>query len=331
MSKVNWTAVDEAMTRAKLSLSGTDEQKIARLSKFFVDIPNERVAMCDNCGGVSDVEFGDACPFCGVGEEEAKDVDSEEVPPPKPEAPKPIAPTLLGVSTPAIELPGQIKTEADLDETVREALAHKAAAASQMWLLGSVLRRIQEQKAYTLRQKDGKAAYSTWNQFVEIELGISPSYSYRLIEVATKFSREDVDRIGPTKLHVVLHVPSSERPALMQAAEDGKSVRELKELAEKANEAAPPPSKSKATKPGKTGKKPQKAALPPLKSKVTIATLIGRVELLPLRKNGKTARLKIGEPLVVEEDLLNGVVQRYVVMNNEAGDVLLVVERTRRG
>lgn len=352
--KVNWTILNHYLVKADLPTDGTDPQKVARLTKFFSETPKARQAACDNCGGVSDIEFSEVCPFCGEGqEEEDDDVGSD---PPEASAaakeealkeiPKAQAPlALLGVP-PKIDMLGAIRTEQDVDEAVREALSLKSRAAGNLWELGVILQRLYDHKAHRLRVVGkGKSAtpkYENWNGFVEAEIGVTGSYSYKLMEVARKFSREQVALVGPAKLHVTLHIPEEERKRIVEAAMQGASLREVKAAVEEVKgravevepepSAPPEPKKASLPPPKKKGKGKQpkpKAPLIPTTTKVTVAMLTKRAEL-PVQSNGKPVKNPFrGAPLEVVEHLMNGVDQRILLTSDDAGNLLVIVERIR--
>jgi hypothetical protein len=262
--------------------------------------PRARLADCDTCGGISDVNE-ETCPFCGDGE-------------------------VVGASGPTMvhtRVMMPVLSVADLDAAVATVQKLKSESAGSLWELGTEIRRIYTTKLWTQRVDErGAPRYKAWSQFCDSELGISPTYAYKLTDVAEAYSREQVRLLGAAKLHVTLLVPKEHRDKLLNSALAGASVRQLNAAATKIGK-----------KPRDTGRKGKgggaQAGGGRKAEKITVAALIGRVEI-PLFKGGtdKPARALTDVPRGVER-LMNGVSQVFVVTKNPDGQWVLVVERVR--
>jgi hypothetical protein len=338
LSKADMKCVDAALAQHGLPVGGTDAQKITRLAQYYKSIDKSKLADCSTCGGISDVTEP-TCPYCGDGAFEDSAGESLHQPSLqlKPETSAMIVPSapdsvqttsLMQVAQPSVVLP-RVWTEADLDEAVRKVHELKLVASERMWELGAAIKHIFDNELWKQRSTDGVPRYKTWGQFCEAELGITHSYSYKLMDVAEYFTREEVKQLGATKLAITMRVPKGElRTRMLKAAQDGASVADLDRLAEaigkekrdtgrkgKGGAAAHKPTANKG------GRKPEK---------ITVAMLVARIEV-PLFKHdapGKRAKSLADMP-VGEERMLNGVKQRFVVTKEPTGDLMLVVERTR--
>jgi hypothetical protein len=353
MGAAKMPLVEAALVRRSLPVGGTDAQKVGRLVAWYAaHTPKNRIADCSTCGGESDVEEP-ACPFCGDGESEAAPAPASmtgtsgkvaSAPPTSPA--KPVPPSAAGlvryekpkpatglVSAPVAEVVARAPSEAALDDAVAGIGVLMQSAADRLWELGAAIRDVFDTGLWGQRKsEDGAAKYKAWGQFCEAELGISHGYSLKLMDVAREFSRDQVRKIGASKLHITLAVPKGEaRDRLLGIAPTTSKV-DLAKLAETEKKALDAPARDTGRGkkggagthkggPAKSGgRKPEK---------ITVAMLTNRVELTPLTVDGKKGKLKITHPFIAEERLFNGVKQRIVVTNDEEGFLLLVIERVR--
>lgn len=324
MAKVDMKCVDDALTRNALPLGGTDAQKVARLAQHYRTVDKKRIADCSTCGGISDVAEP-ACPYCGDGAVEGPATmhpDQKLTPPPPPPT------ALVRASQPAVVIP-RVWTETDLNEAVRKVQELKLAAAERLWELGAAVKYIFDNELWKQRTADGVPRYKTWGQFTETELDITHSYSFKLMDVAGYFTRDEVRQFGASKLAITMQVPKGELQArMLKAAQDGASTRELKQLAEglgkeKRDTGRKEKGGAGTHKPGskKGGRKPEK---------ITVAMLCTRVEV-PLFKGAATDKRakSLNDMPTGEERMFNGVKQRFVVTKEKDGNLVLVVERVR--
>lgn len=329
ISKVQIACVDEALTEHKLSVGGTDVQKVGRLAEYYREnVDKKRLADCSTCGGVSDVREP-ACPFCGDGavEGQATPHPDQHLTPPPPPLPQAAIVHRTPDHTTVITTP---MTEGDLNVAVLRVRELKLSAAERLWELGDAVKRIFDTELWKQRTSDaGVPKYKTWGQFSEAELAITHSYSFKLMDVAATFTRDEVRMLGPTKLYITLTVPKGEKQAkLLQAAGAGASARDLGKMAdemgkEKRDTGRTAKGGAGAHKAGakKGGRKPEK---------ITVAMLCTRVEV-PLCKGADVAKRAktLADMPTGEERMFNGVKQRFVVTKEKDGSLLLVVERVR--
>jgi hypothetical protein len=254
---------------------------LAKKSKEAAD----NLSVCTNCGGECD--FGlEACPYCG---------DSET-------ATAENAITTTGTSVANAE---PADTEA-LDEAVRTFKAKKKNAEVSIWELGQEVLRIHDGDLWKTRLLGKDPQYKTFKAFCAAELGVSHTHAYNLMEVAKKFSREEVEKVGVARLSIIAQLPPEQREqALNQAAAGEKSKRQLE-----------------ADKAASKGNKVQET--------VTIMARAGsRVKVPMIDGKGQPAKALADEPWC-EEIHENGVVSRYVVKADpKTGQLLLVITRRR--
>lgn len=228
---------------------------------------------------------------------------------------------------PVVEQPATLE---DLNDAVARVVALKKDSAQSIWELGKELGDIYDRGLWRLRPgADGKGLYKSWGHFCDAELGLSHGYSLRLIDVSREFTKQDVAQVGSTKLMVTLSVTKDHRPALLEEAKSGASVRDLKTKAQELPQA--PRGEERGQKGGAgTHRGPkQKPPPPPTSKKITIAMVEKRVELLPKDDKGNPLKVKVPRPYVAEERMFNGVRQRVIVTNDEDGFLVVSLERSR--
>lgn len=320
LSKVKETVVDLYAARAGLKPEprATLQEKVRLLADHYRNtLKKKDLAICDICAGESHASI-DCCPFCGA----EGGVDDEE---------PLVIETVAEVAS--ADLPSNVRqiefgrrsakaiakkqepaaAESDLERNVRDILRLKAAAAVSLWELGCALLENQERQLWKERiREDGKPAFSTFKQFLVSEVGLTPNYAVKLIEVTRTFGKALVDKIGINKLGVILQLPPEMRVPLVDAANAGATKRELEELAEAAKEDALPPK--------------------PDPKMVTLALTLRKVVVPLLKKGGKKPASDLAPGVWGEEELPNGVVCRYsLVKNKKTGDFELHLERRRGG
>lgn len=78
--------------------------------------------------------------------------------------------------------------------------------------LGTSLKKIYDNKLYNeMKDSKGRPKYSSWAKFCTGEIGYSARYSYRIMDVAANFTKDQVRRIGVSKLETALRLPEKER------------------------------------------------------------------------------------------------------------------------
>lgn len=334
MEKVRIELVREASVRLGATVEGlSDAQLVGQLVSLYKQTVDKKgLADCTTCGGISDVAEP-MCPYCGdTGIEETEPEPEPEVVPEvaEPEPSPEVAPPPSAIVPVILEHP---LDEGDLDRAVSRVQELKLEAASSVWELGNEVKRLCDLELWKQRKDaEGVPKYKTWGQFTEAELGITHSYSFRLMDVSSNYTKEQVRQLGASKLYITLTVPKEQRDLLLHAAEEGASKRELEEMAE---DIGKEPRTTGRTKKGGAGAHKGKGKAAPKRKakttdKVTVAMLCTRVEI-PLCKGAskeKRAKSLIDMP-VGEERLFNGVTQRFVLTKDDDGCLVLVVERTR--
>jgi hypothetical protein len=205
--------VARSLQRLGASARVTLEDSVRELARLVeADLPEERVADCDQCGGIGPIDWGHCC-YCGSGDDEVQTRAARAV-----EVRR--------------HVPFGDSPTAPLDDNVERIRQAKARTATCYWELGNLICENYARKLWRLRTgKNGEAAYSSFLQFCREELGISHSHAYKLMSVAQAFDREEVARFGATKLGVVLQVPEPMRERMMRELEQGASKEQLRELA----------------------------------------------------------------------------------------------------
>ena len=279
-----------------------DETLVRLVAHFRKHTPKSQLADCLTCGGVADVQLA-VCPYCGDGSEEEG------------------APLARAPAAPVV-------SERTLDVAVARIQALKSDSAGSLWELGSEIKSLYDSSLWKQRTDEkGAPRWRSWGQFCEAELGVGAPYAYKLMDVAQVYSRDQVRSIGATKLHITLQVPKEHRERLLAGAVEGKTVTELRGAA-----AALGKVKRDTGRTGKGGAgshKPgaKKGGRP--KEHVTVAMLVGRAEIPLFRGlSDKPARSVTDVPRGTER-LLNGVAQVFVLSKDEAGNLILIVERVR--
>lgn len=291
-----------SLARLGLPEAARPHDGVRALAAFYrTKVPRNRLADCTSCGGISDVNDA-ACPYCGDGTEEEDG------------APAAIVPVASA----------SLLTATDLDDAVKRVQALKVESAGSLWELGTEVRRIHSLGLWKLRTTEGgKPVHKAWGAFCESELGMSPTYAYKLIDVAEVYSREQVRTIGVAKLHVTLQVPKEHRDKLLERASAGASV---KALSQEATQIGKKPKQSRSGHSTGGGARPGAGRKP---EKITIAALIGRVEIPLMRGESDKPARNLGDKPRGVERLMNGVQQVFTLTKADDGQWILIVERAR--
>ena len=273
------------------------------------------------CGISSVADLSDVCPGCGaMDEQDPNSIDlnaTEGVkkdPTPKAKAAKPAkakeekpakAPKAEIVkAAPAPEL--AITVEA-LDQAVARVREKQASACKSYWELGLEIQAIVNSRLYLARKNEaGKPVYKDFPSFCKAELGMAHVTAYDMILVTRSFTKEDVERVGFTKLKTIARLEAPERERLLEAAKSDASLRQI--LNEKHI------IKTGASRPvgGSTGSArrgsihSQPATPVDTKGKITAVFQLGTVELR-INEDPKNKKWS------AKEDLVNGVECSYVI------------------
>lgn len=286
----------------KLGLAAPSQKTIpARasvLKKHFAELekgkdgkPGVELLKCSNCKGESTEDL-DVCPYCGDSE---TNTGTE------------IVTTAEPVVEVATQSGGYVQVHAaDLDTALNNIRTYKKNAERCLWELATEIKRVHDEELWKARIIDGKPEHKTWKVFCAKELGMSFTNAYSLMAVAEKFTREQMEALGYTKLAILVSVPDEKRAPLLAAA--GNSGR--RELQAQANAA-----------------KGNKAAA--VLSVMTRMNAKVELPMLGANNKGKPATELADDPWC-EEQHENGVTTRYVVkFDNRKKAVVLIITRRR--
>lgn len=344
MDKVNVKALDEGLKLAKLNRLGTKEERIARLVAHVSKTPVKDRLECPICLGESTKEF-EQCPFCGEGDEpeakgkktpsdklaEVKAADAKNVqqigrpkgwkaPATKEATPTPGA--AIAKLTPAQQALAKFSV-ADLEKSVKEIAKLQSDAIRCTWELGHAIKDNYDKELWKLRADEkGAPKYTNVREFWRDEFGYSHTYCYQLMQIAETFTKEDVAKVGPTKLHLIMQAPEAAQPKLLESArKGGQTVDQLKKAVERIKNAG----KGQSAGPSATEKK----------DRITLAVAPGR-KTIPMyarpAKQGddlKPAK-KIEDQPFFEYELSNSVKMRVVISKNANGEIVAVTEFKRQ-
>tara|TARA_Y100000034_G_scaffold94428_1_gene114418 strand:- start:1511 stop:2407 length:897 start_codon:yes stop_codon:yes gene_type:complete len=286
MKKVDKASVNRALDKLAMGNSKWSlQRRVSKLVAHFKTKSDEELVECSNCKGVSTNDF-DFCPFCGALDEEPGTV---------------------------VVLPEKLVVTDELDESVTGILKLKVAVVCCYWELGRAIKENFDRELWKQRRNaDGSIQHRDFKAFCRTELNMSHPHAYKLMAVASAYSRNQVEKLGTSKLHIVLKVPEAQQGKLLEAAEGGASKRELLDKAKKLKGDAPLPKKDR----------------------ISIAVVPGR-QTFPLyaRQKSKTAEPKAARRLTdnpwFDEELPNGVKVLYRVSLNKKGEMVLIVDRRR--
>lgn len=224
----------------------------------------------------------------------------------------------------------------DLNRAVSRVHELRTNMAINAWELGREIADLYDRKLYLQRRDEaGVPKYKSWTQFTTAELGMTVQHCLMLSDVARAFTREEVEKVGVTKLAIVMRLPEGDRAALLERAQAGASRAELqaeangKTIERDTGRAG----KSKGIKEHEKEKRGKKAAELGAKSRPEGAVTAVfpkprmRVELFA-RGTEKRAKRLADEPYA-EVELVNGQKLKLRLVNAATGLILAVdIERT---
>lgn len=237
------------------------------------------------------------------------------------------------------QLPDPVGDESVLDAQIAKVLRLHTSAVTNYWEIGHELHAIFKDRLYVLRKDpQGVSRYKSWGQFVQVELGMSTQHSYRVMEVACMFTREQVIELGITKLSLLAKLDDAERNRMLDRA-PSTSVRELTTAVQTISggqRRTPTVSQqagrefrggAEASAKGASRAATAKAAIK-ASTQVTVAQLLGRVTLPLMKKNRADRAFKLGDEPNAVERMVNGVKVTYKITLTPKG-LTLIIERTR--
>ena len=367
--KLNLEKIDERLVHEACARYGVDpglEPLAARVTALQKAIkkatPEMNVADCSTCGGESD-NRDSACPFCGDGEIDTTPAEVVTKVEPKPEVkaatpkaattkaatPKAATPKAATKAEPAktattsgqvlVAVPKKGPAEAvlakapELDGAVAEVRRLKQQVVQDYWELGRAIFQIYDGKLHLLRRTEyGKPMYDSWSRFCAEELKMSPQHSYALMDVSVNFTRDDIAELGTTKLTPILRLPQSERAEMLKRAKTLPASKVIEEVRRLAGGKRRETGRKKVEGQGRG--RPKKAEVRAPKGGVTVAMMLGRVQVKlharPKKKGDEEKRaMKLADDPHGTLVLLNGVEQFFKVSSDAKGQLILIVE-TRR-
>lgn len=346
-----------------------DELLVLRLAGHFKDKHEGELIECDVCEGLSPEDApGGACPFCGTvddGESReqaavepttetrvsaAKDAKGHEPAAKSGEKEKETMTsaaktangaakkkgTHLAVVPPAavskVAPVGKLATTETLDAAIAEVIRLKAQASSSTWELGARIRVIFDGQLWKQRLvEDGSAPrFKGFDPFCTHELGITPTYAYKLMDISKNFGEADVRKFGTSKLGLLLMAPAEDRPGIKDKIEKGASKREIAEVVKETR-------KKRGVTKRETGRKAMPAGTGRKSEKITVANVIGRKTIKMFKKPESrkadpstwVRARRLADVPWGRMELENGVVQYFAMQESASGELQLVVE-TRR-
>lgn len=242
----------------------------------------------------------------------------------------------------------EVVTAKDLDKAIHEVEKLKKEygestldAAETYWQMGRKLLEINEGQLWKMRvDEKGKATYKSWDQFVTRELSMSPQQSYAAIDIGREYDSPKVLReIGQTKAANILKAAPVDRPALVEAAKNGATVREINAKVKKSRAKHGSPKKDKQqAKAGKKAAAKTNAAAATRSERVSITSFEGSktVKLYAkpdTMKGVDFSKLKRAKTLADKPfgrvEMANGLVQTITLVKNADGEMFLKID-TRR-
>lgn len=221
-------------------------------------------------------------------------------------------------------------TEKDLDEAVDRVNAAKGRAGVAHYHLGHEIKKIYDQELWKQRNAaNGGRAYDNFNQFVMQELKFTKQTAYWLMDVSVNFTEAQFEKFGRTKLGAMLMAPKDERDRLLDMAQAGATVEELKSEARAASEKAGAATQERDTgrrqKPRKKGErtKGNRKKTTPRKPTITVAALLGR-HMVKLYKGAKpeVRATKLGDQPTGYFDLENGARMHVIIASDPSGNLV---------
>ena len=290
------------------------------------------------CGGISLTTL-DRCPYCSA---DAKDqvLPSDDVRPAKAAPPAKGKASLAVVPSHVAEVvkddlrsSSDIATERELDAKISTIHKLQGAGAENFWCLGKAVKELYDGNWWKLRLKaeDKTPRYKSWDAFVHHELGMTPPHAFAAMDVAAKFSVDEIKVHGQTKLGIIMRAPETAQPGLL--AETGKqTTRELRDTVKRIKKESgfTNPARDKTNRGGTGGRKVAT-------DKITVATMVGRKTVHLFKKPATRTWEKkdlvrakrFGDVPFGTLELSNEVLQTFTIVENANGEWQLIVDTKR--
>lgn len=227
----------------------------------------------------------------------------------------------------------------DLDKTVSAINTLKSAIWSNGWKMGKLITELRDKQLWKLRNEDGKPKYLTFESFCKSELGFSDNQAYRLMDVAERFTEEQVKKFGTTKLSLILEAPKEDQDKILEehVAKNASSA-EVREAVTKARKekgvTRRDTGRKKTPKSGKAASPPKKKAkgASPKRDKITVAALEGtKTVKLFKREHPEVVAKRIADEPVGTLELENDVVMHFSLIQGPEGNIVLKIRTKREG
>lgn len=287
----------------------------------------ESLATCENCGGDSDSNL-EECPYCVPppnDEAQTTQTKSDDMAKKTSKKVAPKASTKKKGETTALATVSHIVTDKALQAGMDKVRTLQREGVEVAWEIGKELFNLYENKLWTQMQDDkGKPVYKDWSTFVSKEFGIVSAYAFKLMDVASHFSKKQISEVGVTKLAMIVRVPEQQRAQLLEAAKNTPRSKIAEEVSKLAGTNVRDTGRKKFS--GQSGKG-RGAGAAEKSVKLTVVRTKPKLTV-PLFKADSTHRAKSAADAVGVEKCANGVSVYYSIKNTEAG-LALVIETVR--
>lgn len=213
-------------------------------------------------------------------------------------------------------------TEKDLNKAVERIAEAAVDTAIGIYNYGQELAEVHSKELWKLRlDKDGGPRHKSFDQFCRDEVKVSRQHAYRLMAVATNYTKAQLEQFGISKLHVALEVPPELRDKLLGDGSESK-----RELSKRARELA--------------GKEEAARHTPKVdKNKAVTVAIVPGIQELVMQKRPVKVPWPLGKPTEpaksLQDDpwfrlpLTNDVVLSVRLTRNDKGEIIAIVEHRR--
>lgn len=215
---------------------------------------------------------------------------------------------------------GVVVTEADLDDSLRRWREAGDASRREWWKQWRILKNeIFAGEGWRLRQKEGKQAYTNFDQFCHYELGINADHAYRQMKAAAYLSEESLNQLGPSKASLITRFPEELWREIEKHALAGASTEHLRQRLKEENKKAGKGRGGKVTRrDGKEraqggGIRKTKFSVEDFPAKQKVSLFIGPTG------EGKKRADRIGDLPWGKRELVDGWVETFRLLKSEKG------------
>jgi hypothetical protein len=297
-SKIDGPAVDDALARLKIEVPKKADltKRVGSLKTFFEAQDAKDLVDCDSCDAAS-LSTLDWCPFCGLDDKGAYAVPTGQI---------------------AKHTNGLVTTT-DLDRQIAEVRTILSEGGMVSYKLAMKVAEIEQTQSWKTRLKEDGVTplYKKFDHFTQAEIGISKKYAVDLLKIHARFSKEDVARVGVTKLRLIATLPEEQQGEVLERVKKG-GIKGKRQLA-----------KETSRKPDKSEKK----AAPDKGKTITIAAIEGKrtvkMYVKPASRNVVEADMKPAKRMADAPygwmDLTNDTRISFTLLHNAAGEMVMRV------